>query len=141
MYKKCTLKKLHKFYFYVISVMQCFPHIFHIVSMHFSCWNNTNPSMNMICVKKTQNLLSYQVWNGILLSQVTFCWGMCSMWYFHMEMDKNIAIYTYTITKHIYTYIHIHKNIHMYVLMYILIVMYQCLEQVKINHIKCLYIY
>jgi hypothetical protein len=63
-HKRCTLKILNKFYFHIICVVQCFPHIFHIVSMHFSYGNNTNPSINVICVKRTQILLSYQVQDG-----------------------------------------------------------------------------
>ena len=60
-YKRCTLKILYKFYFHVILVVQCFMHVFHNISMHFSCGNNTNPSINKICVNKTQTLLFNQV--------------------------------------------------------------------------------
>jgi hypothetical protein len=36
----------------VVCVVQCFPHVFHNVLMHFSSENNMNPSINVICVKK-----------------------------------------------------------------------------------------
>jgi hypothetical protein len=48
------MKKPHKFYFHVKCMVQHLQHVFHIVSMHFSCGNNTNSSKNVICVKKSK---------------------------------------------------------------------------------------
>jgi hypothetical protein len=58
MYKRCTLKIPHEFYFHVIHVVQHLLQFFHDVSMHFSCGNNTNTSINVICVRKTQTPLT-----------------------------------------------------------------------------------
>jgi hypothetical protein len=46
MHKRCTLINHIEFCFDVIHVVQCFPHIFYIISVHFSCENNMNPSFN-----------------------------------------------------------------------------------------------
>jgi hypothetical protein len=60
-YKRYTLEKPIEFYFHLTHVVQCFLRIFHIISMQFSCGNNMNPFINIICIKQTQTLPFYQV--------------------------------------------------------------------------------
>jgi hypothetical protein len=51
-----TLKKNHvNFVSIIICVKQYFPDIFYIVSIQFSCINNTNPFINVSHVKKKTN--------------------------------------------------------------------------------------
>jgi hypothetical protein len=57
MYKRCTMEKPHELYFHIIRVVQDFLHVFHIIFRSFSCGNNANPSINIICVKRTQTLI------------------------------------------------------------------------------------
>ena len=60
MNKRCTLKVPHEPFYprntcgatFSTRFPQCF---------NFQCGNSTNPSINVICVKKIQILLSYQI--------------------------------------------------------------------------------
>jgi hypothetical protein len=55
-YKRYTLKIPYEFYFHLIRIVQHFSHVFFcIISMHFSCRNNMNPSIIIICVKRNPN--------------------------------------------------------------------------------------
>jgi hypothetical protein len=72
MYFESTAQKP---FIHVIRVVQCFLHVFHNVSMHFQCENSTNPSINVICVKKTRTLLSYQVRDVVPMGYKSVFWA------------------------------------------------------------------
>jgi hypothetical protein len=112
--KRCTLKKLHQLCFHVIHVVQCFPHVFYIISMLFFMWKQHEPFYQQNLYKKAQILLSYQVRDvyGVL----GFFYNTVDIWTphwkhsWHCYMHKWYWLYIYTIsysTTWLISYLHV----------------------------------
>ena len=97
-YKRCTLQVPHE-PFYLRNTCSAtfsahFPHVFHNVSMHFECGNNTYPFINVICVKKTNpsilpslrcqpddHNVKHPISIGFVQTMATKCYGRVGTWF------------------------------------------------------------